>query len=310
MTGDAAKFLALTLVLAACLLTAQAGPCHSRPGEPAPVIVLAAGPGKYVIKAGDTINVLALRHGVPAAAILRANPGLNPARLPLGKEIIIPAATKAGSEASAPAVPAAVPTPAVAAAPAVASGGQGIELRPGKVPQATPLPGSGIKSHDLPDAVAKPTAPAGGKEAGPTDAPQVAETVVATPQRQAPRSTDTTVPGPAAPAGNWSMGAVWVLAGVVGGALIVALALQGVFANVVAGVMLRLLRPFRPGDAVLLAGIVGRVETIGGCYVAIRSEAGETVLVPNAKAAGEIVVVAKAKTKAAVKDTGKRADRS
>ena len=104
------------------------------------------------------------------------------------------------------------------------------------------------------------------------------------------------------------MGAVWVLAGVVGGALIVALALQGVFANVVAGLMLRLLRPFRPGDAVLLAGIVGRVETIGGCYVAIRSEAGETVLVPNAKAAGEIVVVAKVKSKPAVKDTGKRAD--
>ena len=58
----------------------------------------------------------------------------------------------------------------------------------------------------------------------------------------------------------------------------------------------------------LLAGIVGRVETSGGCYVAIRSEAGETVLVPNAKAAGEIVVVAKVKSKPAVKDTGKRAD--
>ena len=108
------------------------------------------------------------------------------------------------------------------------------------------------------------------------------------------------------------MGAVWVLAGVVGGALIVALALQGVFANVAAGLMLRVLRPFRPGDAVMLAGIVGRVETLGACYVAIRSEAGETVFVPNAKAAGEIVVVARAaaKTPVKVKDAGKRTDRS
>ena len=305
MTGDAAKFLALTLVLAACLLTAQAGPCHSRPNEPAPVIVLAAGPGKHVIKAGDTINVLALRYGVPAAAILRANPGLNPARMPLGKELIIPAAAKAGSEAAAPPAAAAAPTPAPAAAPLTGPAGQGLELRPGKAPQATPLPGVGIKSHDLPDAAAKPTASPGSRDSGPVEASKAPDAVVPTPSPVA-RNMDKASAGPAATTGSWSMGAVWVLAGVVGGALIVALAMQGVLANVAAGLMLRLLRPFRPGDAVMLAGIVGRVEAIGGCYVAIRSEAGETVFVPNAKAAGEIVVVAKA----TVKDAGKRTDRS
>lgn len=120
------------------------------------------------------------------------------------------------------------------------------------------------------------------------------------------RTADSVSSDPAPAVGSWPLGAVWVLAGGIGGALVVALAMQGVFANVASGLMLRLLRPFRPGDAVMLAGIVGRVEAIGGCYVAIRSEAGETVFVPNAKAAGEIVVVAKAK----VKGADKPADRS
>lgn len=300
MTGDAAKFLGLILVLAACLLTAEAGPCHSRASEPAPVIVLAAGPSKHVIKAGDTINVLALRHGVPAAAILRANPGLNPARLPLGKEIIIPAAVKAGTEPSGPA-PAAVP-------PAAAPAAGGLELRPEKAPQATPAPGSAFKSHDLPDAPARAAPPSASREESPADAP-----------KSGPESAPAGDPGSTrtqdAPAGRsagigWP---IWAMVGSIGLVLALVLAMQGVLANAAAGLTLRVLRPFRPGDAVLLAGIVGRVEHIGGCYVAIRSEAGETVFVPNAKAAGEIVVVAKAEAKtegrSAVKTAGKRGHR-
>ena len=121
MTGDAARFWGLILFLAACLLGGQASPCHSRE-DGAPALVLAAGPGKHVIKAGDTLGMLSLRYGVPTAAILKANPGLNPARLALGKEILIPSGAKAVSEA-VPAVPAAPePTPAAA----------GIELRPEK----------------------------------------------------------------------------------------------------------------------------------------------------------------------------------
>lgn len=297
MTGEVMKFLVLTLALAACLLTVQGGPCHARPGEPAPALVLAAGPGKHVIKAGDTINLLAMRYKVPAASILRANPGLSPTRMPLGKEIIIPTATKAGSEpAGAPAAKVSVPTPSPA--------GQGIELRPEKAPQATPQPAAAPKGHDLPDAVApravaapvavSAPAPTAGDTAGREPAAK-SEAVPAAREASADRTVAVTQSGPVATTrGGWSMSAVWVLAGVVGVALVVAIALQGVLANVAAGVMLRLLRPFRPGDAVLLAGIVGRVEVLGVCYVAIRSEAGERVLVPNAKAAGEIVVVAKA----------------
>ena len=289
MVGDAAKFLGLTLVLAVCLLTAEAGPCHSRASEPAPVIVLAAGPGKYVIKAGDTVNVLALRHGVPAAAILRANPGLNPARLPLGKEIIIPAATKPGTE-----VPA---VPAVTAAPATPAAGS-LELRPEKAPQATPPPGSGIKSHDLADGPAKAVVASAPRE---TTAPESAipAAQAASAGEAGPGRGREVGPTPA-PAPGWP---VWGLVGGIGGVVALLLVLQGVLGNLAAGLTLRVLRPFRPGDAVMLAGIVGRVEAIGGCYVAIRSEAGETVFVPNAKAAGEIVVVAKAGTK----NAGKRA---
>jgi hypothetical protein len=298
MTGDVAKFLGLTVVLAACLLTAEAGPCHSRPGEPAPVIVLAAGPGKYTIKAGDTVNVLALRHGVPAAAILRANPGLNPARLPLGKEIIMPAAAKPGAEA----------VPAVAAAPTVPAGqpatpvGGGIELRPEKAPQATPLPGSGLKSHDLSDAPARATAQPAVRESGPAEASRSVPEPVPAAETGTGRRQPEGVSGQAV-SGVWP---VWTIVGGIGGVLTLVLVLQGVLGNLAAGLTLRILRPFRPGDAVMLAGIAGRVKAIGGCYVAIRSDAGEMVFVPNAKAAGEIVVVAKAGSRAVVKDAGKR----
>lgn len=292
MTGDAARFWGLILFLAACLLGGQASPCHSRE-DGAPALVLAAGPGKYVIKAGDTLGLLSLRYGVPTAAILKANPGLNPARLPLGKEILIPSGAKAATEA----VPA-VPTPA--AAPA---GSGGLELRPEKAPQATPP----LHGHDLPDSPQKtaslsaPSAPSpAGAAGGPRDVPAASNAAPA----PAPA-------GPEAPPGAASDGwPVWGVVAVAAGGLALVFVFQGALANLAAGVTLRLLRPFRRGDAVSLAGIVGQVESMGAWYVAIRSETGETVYVPNAKAAGEIVVVSKAGGKASLpKETPRRVQR-
>ncbi|EHJ46453.1 MscS Mechanosensitive ion channel [Solidesulfovibrio carbinoliphilus subsp. oakridgensis] len=141
MMGDAAKIFGLSVVLALCVLATDAGPCFSRTGQPAPVLVLAAGPARHAIKAGDTLSLLAQRYGVPAAAILKANPGLDPARLQLGKEIVIPAAGRAAPEPA---------PPAVSAAPAPG----GLELRPQKAPQATEPVG-----HDLPDAPARTASP-------------------------------------------------------------------------------------------------------------------------------------------------------
>lgn len=309
MTGDAARFWVLILFLAACLLGGQANLCHSREETP-PALVLAAGPGKYVIKAGDTLGLLSLRYGVPTAAILKANPGLNPARLPLGKEIVIPSAVKAAGEAVA-AVPAPAPIPA---------GNGGLELRPEKAPQATPP----LHGHDLADSPQK-IAPLSPTSTSPRELPQAAASKPSAPSagavgasggsRDAPAASMATpssaLSGPETAAGAAADG--WPIWGVVvaaAGGLALVFVFQGALANLAAGVTLRLLRPFRTGDAVSLAGIVGRVESMGAWYVAIRSETGEAVYVPNAKAAGEIVVVAKVGGKAAPsKETPRRVQR-
>ena len=310
MTGDAARFWGLILFLAACLLGGQANLCHSRDATP-PALVLAAGPGKYVIKAGDTLGLLSLRYGVPTAAILKANPGLNPARLPLGKEIVIPSGTKAASEPAA-SVSAPAPSPA---------GSGGLELRPEKAPQATPP----LHGHDLPDGpqkIVSPSAPS----AAPRELPQTGATKPATPSvpsspgvvggsRDVPAASNgAPAPAPAKPeaapgttADGWP---VWGIVAVAAGGLALVFVFQGALANLASGVTLRLLRPFRTGDAVSLAGIVGRVESMGAWYVAIRSETGEAVYVPNAKAAGEIVVVANGGGKASSpKETPRRVQR-
>lgn len=311
MTGDAARFWGLILFLAACLLGGQANLCHSRDAA-APALVLAAGPGKYVIKAGDTLGLLSLRYGVPTAAILKANPGLDPARLPLGKEIILPSGTKSAGEA----------VPAVPTAPAPAPAGSGgLELRPEKAPQATPP----LHGHDLPDSPQK-IAPLSPPSAGPRDLPQAGGAkpsapsapalagAVAGPRDMPAASNAAPAPTPAGPeaasgpaAKGWP---VWGVVAAAAGGLTLVFVFQGALANLAAGVTLRLLRPFRRGDAVSLAGIVGRVESMGAWYVAIRSETGEAVYVPNAKAAAEIVVVSQAAGKAASpKETPRRVQR-
>ncbi|QAZ67992.1 mechanosensitive ion channel domain-containing protein [Solidesulfovibrio carbinolicus] len=310
MTGDAARFWGLILFLAACLLGGQANLCHSRDAT-APALVLAAGPGKYVIKAGDTLGLLSLRYGVPTAAILKANPGLNPARLPLGKEIIIPSGTKTAGEA----------VPAVQSAPVTAPAGSGgLELRPEKAPQATPP----LHGHDLPDSPQK-IAPLSPPSTGPRDLPQAGGAKPSAPSapslagavagsRDMPAASNAapapTPTGPEAASGPAAKGwPVWGVVAVAASGLALVFVFQGALGNLAAGMTLRLLRPFRTGDAVSLAGIVGRVESMGAWYVAIRSETGEAVYVPNAKAAGEIVVVAKAGKAATPKETPRRVQR-
>ncbi|UJX40990.1 mechanosensitive ion channel [Desulfovibrio sp. JY] len=130
MVGDAAKFFALTAILAFCVLVTDAGPCFSRTESPAQVLVLAAAPVKHVIKSGDTISLLAQRYGVSAAAILKANPGLEPSRLQLGRAILIPAGGQ-------PAQPAVQPN-RLPGIPTLPDGPpESVELRPEKAPQAT-----------------------------------------------------------------------------------------------------------------------------------------------------------------------------
>jgi LysM repeat protein len=149
MLGDAAKFFGLTAALMLCVLATDAGPCFSRTAQPAPALVLAAAPTKHVIKAGDTISLLAQRYNVTAAAILKANPGLTPARLQLGQTIVIPA----GAQTVAP-----PPLPGIEKLPEGPP--ESVELRPAKAPQATPpLHERNLTENQAPPA-ARPQSPA------------------------------------------------------------------------------------------------------------------------------------------------------
>ena len=56
---------------------------------------------EYVIKAGDTYSSIAPKFGVTVKALQTANPGVDPAKLQIGKKIIIPAPTAAPTAASA-----------------------------------------------------------------------------------------------------------------------------------------------------------------------------------------------------------------
>lgn len=69
----------------------------------------------------------------------------------------------------------------------------------------------------------------------------------------------------------------------------VALAMQGVLGNLVAGVTIIFTKPFRVGDYVSMAGVEGRVEAID-IFSTILSHADlSKVVVPNRKIVGEIL---------------------
>lgn len=58
--------------------------------RPVPGIGGCRGGFPYVIVAGDTLSAIATRYGTTVAAILRANPGINPNQLFVGQRICIP----------------------------------------------------------------------------------------------------------------------------------------------------------------------------------------------------------------------------
>ncbi|HXA38099.1 MAG TPA: mechanosensitive ion channel family protein [Phenylobacterium sp.] len=72
--------------------------------------------------------------------------------------------------------------------------------------------------------------------------------------------------------------------------LAIGLALQGALANVAAGVMLLVLRPYRVGDAVEVAGRQGTVRGLDLFATRLSSGDNLSVHVPNAKAFGDIIV--------------------
>jgi len=128
---------------------ARAAGSTTRPvaGAPGTGIPLAAGSSttageKYAVKAGDTLETIArARYGDGAKwpVIAKANPGLEPSRLRIGQEIVIPPATEASSAGTATTAPAgsgATPRPALAhTAPSpVATPASSVRPRPAATP--------------------------------------------------------------------------------------------------------------------------------------------------------------------------------
>jgi small conductance mechanosensitive channel len=81
-----------------------------------------------------------------------------------------------------------------------------------------------------------------------------------------------------------------VLAVLGAASLAIGLALQGGLSNVAAGVMILLLRPYRVGDRVEVAGVVGKVFGLDLFTTRLHDLDNSVVFIPNAKALQEKIV--------------------
>lgn len=110
-------FLALSPVLPAASVEERLDALEARVSEiqlllaelsqrattPAPVPPVAARGRSYTIRSGDSYWSIARRHGVSVEALTRANPGMPPKRLQIGKAIIIPGHSSGTTGTTAPA---------------------------------------------------------------------------------------------------------------------------------------------------------------------------------------------------------------
>jgi len=69
----------------------------------------------------------------------------------------------------------------------------------------------------------------------------------------------------------------------------IALAMQGVLSNVVAGLTIIFTRPFRIGEYIAISGVEGVVETIGVFKTTLNHADKSKVVIPNRKVVGEIL---------------------
>lgn len=79
-------------------------------------------PGVHTIKAGDTLGQIAATHKVSLHSLVEANPGIDPKRLSVGREVVIPGTSLSGAPrivptSSASVSTASVPVPVLAPAP-------------------------------------------------------------------------------------------------------------------------------------------------------------------------------------------------
>jgi len=67
-------------------------------------------------------------------------------------------------------------------------------------------------------------------------------------------------------------------------------ACRDALSNLLAGVLIILYQPFKPGQTVTVSGKTGKVESINFRYTVLQAE-GKTVLVPNSAVFGSIIVI-------------------
>ena len=67
-------------------------------------------------------------------------------------------------------------------------------------------------------------------------------------------------------------------------------ACRDALSNLLAGVLIILYQPFKPGQVITVSGKTGRIESINFRYTVLSSE-GKTVLVPNSAAFGSIIII-------------------
>lgn len=72
--------------------------------------------------------------------------------------------------------------------------------------------------------------------------------------------------------------------------LAVALSLQGSLANLAAGVIVIITRPFKVGDAVEAAGVFGTVQRMSILSTQLKSPDGKMIHIPNAKLVGDNLI--------------------
>lgn len=80
---------------------------------------------------------------------------------------------------------------------------------------------------------------------------------------------------------GFDVGSALAALGIAG--LAIAFAVQSILENFIAGILILLRRPFRPGDQIRIADFEGTCETVNLRVTRLRDYDGETVLVPNAQ---------------------------
>ncbi|MEO0105675.1 MAG: mechanosensitive ion channel domain-containing protein, partial [candidate division WOR-3 bacterium] len=82
-------------------------------------------------------------------------------------------------------------------------------------------------------------------------------------------------------------------AGIIG--LTISWALSDIMRNIIAGLLLLIMRPFKIGDKIEIQGLAGIVRSINLRYTLIEKDNGEKILIPNVNTLTNPVIIKETK---------------